>query len=167
MTLSLVPMVERCRWTNNLSKFFIMCVRCARKKLKENKGTKRTKKRKKKEARPWLERGRFRHHLRDTAYNVICSLLPSKQISVYINVFVKMNYKLQDSNIKTTEIGLNIGQLVWRQHIGWKPVERIMVIAAYFTRPKRAFFSDWSRIIRVLLTGKAMWHYWLEGKDQM
>lgn len=52
-----------------------------------------------------------------------------------------MNYKLQDSNIKTTEIGLNIGQLVWRQHIGWKPVERIMVIAAYFTRPKRAFFS--------------------------
>lgn len=61
-----------------------MCVRCARKKLKENKGTKRTKKREKKEARPWLERDRFRHHLRDTAYNVICSLLPSKQISVYI-----------------------------------------------------------------------------------
>ena len=51
-----------------------------------------------------------------------------------------MNYKLQDSNIKTTEIGLNIGQLVWRQHIGWKPVERIMVIAAYFTRSIRAFF---------------------------
>lgn len=78
-----------------------------------------------------------------------------------------MNYKLQDSNIKTTEIGLNIGQLVWRQHIGWKPVERIMVIAAYFTRSTRAFFLNWSRITRVLLTVKATLAFWLKRKDQM